>query len=123
MESQILNDDLLVALAARPRRRRDRHDHGLGDLQLVKIAAAPACRTLALRPARRDLRPIRRLIHSRGLLRRTRRQLLVTRQFVLDRLVLDLELRKRPDQLLVFLPKSRKLADQTTHRADQVRMR
>ena len=123
IENEVLNDDLLVALAARSRRRRDRHDDGLVDLQLVQVAAAPARRALVLCLARRGVRWIRRLLHSRGLLRRTRRQFLVTRQFVLDRLMLDLELRQRPQHLLVFRPKPRKLADQNTHRADQVRMR
>src|SRR6202034_2328064 len=123
LESQILNHDLLVALAPRARRRCDWHDDGLVDLQLVQVAAAPARRPLALGPARRGVRQFRRLLHSRRLLRRTRRQFLVTSQFVLDRLMLDPQLRQRLEHLLVFRPKPRKLADQITHRADQVRMR
>ena len=137
MESHVLNDDVLEALETRSRRRIGLHDDGSVDLQLVQIAAAPPPRALALPLFSPNPGSIRRLLHPRGLLRRTRRQLLVARQFVLDRLMLDPQLRERPAQLVVLRLKLRKraaqfpvfqlevskCAEQITHRANQVRVR
>jgi hypothetical protein len=40
VQNHVLNDDVLIALAARARRRLDLDDHGSGDRQLVEVAAA-----------------------------------------------------------------------------------
>ncbi len=65
-----------------------------GDRQPVQVAAGPLTRPPTL--GRFRIRSVRRLVHPRRLLRRARRQLLQSRQFVLDRLMLGSQLGKRP---------------------------
>ena len=65
-----------------------------GDRQPVQVAAGPLTRPPTL--GRFRIRSVRRLVYPRRLLRRARRQLLQSRQFVLDRLMLGSQLGKRP---------------------------
>jgi hypothetical protein len=123
VQNHILNDDVLIALAARARRRLDFDDHGSGDRQLVEVAPAPLSRSLALGPLGLGLRPVRRLVHPRGFLRRSRRQVLQPRELVLDRLMLDPQLGKRALQLLAPGPKSRHFVDQSANDRSQLRLR
>ena len=120
IQNQVLNDDLLVALVARTRRRVDLHLDGLRDRQLVEVAAAPLRRPPALGRVRLRIRSVRRLVHPGGFLRRPRRQFLQSRQFVLDGLMLDPQLGQRAGHLLVLRPQARHFADQFASQADDL---
>ncbi len=120
IQNQVLNDDLFVALVAGTRWRVDLHLDGLRDRQLVQVAAAPLRRPPALGRVRLRIRSVRRLVHPRGFLRRPRRQFLQSRQFVLDRLMLDPQLGQRPAHLLVLRLKAGHFANQSANQADEL---
>jgi len=120
VQNQVLNDDLLIALVARAGRRVDLHLDGLRDRQLVQVAAAPLRRPSALGRVGLRIRLVRRLVHPRGFLRRPRRQFLQSRQFVLDRLMLDPQLGQRPAHLLALRLKAGQFANQSANQADEL---
>jgi hypothetical protein len=121
VQNQVLNHDLIVApVAGAHRRLHLQHDRFI-DLQFIESAAAPPNRLLAL-AAPFNAAPIRRLIHARGLLRRTRWQMLQARQLVLDRLVLNLQFCQCTVELLILGSKALHLADQLTNQTHQFRM-
>jgi hypothetical protein len=119
-ERDVLNDDLFIALMARARLRRGRQRHRPVDAQL-RCAGTAAARRRRLRRARR-LRPrtICRLLHARGLDRRSRRQALQTAKLVLELLVLALGRSQRRGQPLVLLPQPLDLADQSTNHPNKL---
>ncbi len=120
IQNQILNDDLLIALVARTGRRVDLHLDRSRNRQLVQVAAAPLRRSPALGPVRLRIRSVCRLVHPRRLLRRPRRQFLQSRQFVLDRLMLDPQLGQRPAHLLVLRLNPGHFANQSANQTDEL---
>lgn len=120
LERNVLNDDLLVTLVARARRRRGWQRHRAVDAQLRHPGTATAWRLRRTRLARLLRRPtLGRLLHARRLERRPRRQALQTPDLVLQLLVLEPGSRQRGGQLLVLLAKTLHLADQAANQPDQ----
>ena len=117
-ERDVLNDDLLVALGARTRRRR-----------AVSVTVRSMLSFDTPGPRRRGGGPsagfglsdaaIRRLLHPRRLHRRPRRQALQTPDLVLQLLVLALGRRQRRIQLLILFPEPLNFADQSANHPDE----
>jgi len=120
LHRQVLNDDVLIAFVARAGRRPDRKRFRAVDRKLGDAGAAPPLRRLFLVALRSALRPIRRLLHSGRLVRRTRRQPFEPRELVLQRLVLDLQPREGPVDLLPLGPHPLHFAKQSANQADHL---
>jgi hypothetical protein len=114
-QHQVLNDDLLIALAARARRGLNRQHHGSVDRKPRDARTAPPLRRLILLA----IRPICRLVHPRRFERRTRRQMLQPGDLVLQRLVINPQPRNGRAQLLVFRPQTPQFPNQMANQTDQ----
>ncbi len=123
LQHQVLNDDVLEALVARARRGVDRKRFRAVDRKLGDAGAALPLRRPILVALGSALWPLRRLLHSGRLVRRTRRQMLQPRDLVLQRLVLNPQPRQSRADLLVLRPQPLHFPKQSANQADQLSRR